>query len=536
MAPVKIDPINVQGRSPQNVQVNQQMSQSVDRVTQMLGALAKAGVQTKVQLDARAAKEEEVYIRGLLANPSLTPEETEEIAGSAKFEVNQMLAKNKQGEILAQDAYLALQDELYTSADPVEARKAIAKSQQDLIERNQITDPRVLAGIHERYAQMAPGLIEETVRARRAAQDSTFIAGVAGDLTKIMRTQGPEATAAEVSVTYQVMRDMGKGDLYGDTVVDTMNTMIEESLNPETGNYEDLDEAIDMLDITIDSLDGQAAPGDIRKLVNARSRAIGLLWEGADSSTADDAFKAEVTSLRKQVDDMVRAGEVVPSSLYARIEEVGALSGNPSLQNSIRSWRQEQRGLSGTPPVQDARQALRREVDAAVADNAAVEVLPGTKNVVYGLSQDAMIAYDMAIAGLPYTDDPVEQAAAAESARAMVRNEYLKKQDTVMDDYRSFLEDTIEGKKSSSLFYTNLDSATLSMAESVILGDTNTDGEVGTAEWGVRDALMRKHFGFSLDDVENQYNAQRLQSARRMQQERRVQGLDVFSPIVPGIR
>ena len=141
-----------------------------DALADTLGVASEATKQGLLMARDRELKD----IESKLSDATLTEAEIQEIEQSAKFPIAGMLARNRRGQLVAEQV---LQDEniseaLAGAADPIEAREILRKAKQRAYERAG-GDAGVLAGINEHLGQVAGPLFQQAAKERRVRREQS---------------------------------------------------------------------------------------------------------------------------------------------------------------------------------------------------------------------------------------------------------------------------------------------------------------------------------------------------------------------------
>lgn len=219
--PVALDKMPVVGGG--TVDVSRPNDSGLHSLANALGV----AVQSAAEIGQVAQANELNRINALMNDATAGPDEIAEIAENAYFPLNKYAAKNRIGEAIIAQNRTAIEDDLASANDPVEARERLRAQQQRLAEN--VNDPAVLVGIREGIAALAPGALNEASRRRRETLNLQKRQAESIIFSDAYTAPESFATAVNNAVYDQTLADPTKVHEVHDTAAQTLlNTMIED--------------------------------------------------------------------------------------------------------------------------------------------------------------------------------------------------------------------------------------------------------------------------------------------------------------------
>jgi hypothetical protein len=364
----------------------------------VLSSAASDGIRLYGENEVRKLKEEEARISDLLSNPSLTPEEAEEIANSAQYRANQMLAQNRQGEALAESKYLEIEQQLEQTADPIEAREMLRRMHQELTSG---ATPGVAAGVSERMSLYQNNVLQAASARRKVRQKEADQVVLSSDFQALV--SNPErfeqfGTVFEAHVSDAIYAKRST-EAVTDSALNTLDAWVAEGAaigreNPRLpGAIAALDTMLDGRGLT--TAKQRKAAGDMREsLINMREREI------SGSTTSEVRSKQALARYERLKSDIARALQNNRPVQSALLEAAWASAEDAQKVSEFDAFMARERGTATTRESIEARRSIG---DIIGRDPMGVLQDPD-------LTHQAESAYDELVGNMQFNANPSERA------------------------------------------------------------------------------------------------------------------------------
>lgn len=241
----------------------------LDALSDALKEIPRAA-QAGIDFAERAAEREVRDNAVLLASPTLTRAEAEEIRNDATFPLARLKAENRMGALRVQEVWSDWEDQLANTADPLEARRKLAELQDKLIKANPNATRGEVDGIRERVSALAEPLLSEASKKRIALRERREAEASDKALTLAIEDGGPEAFVGvlRLQLTEEAVANgdapeiMERAALILDNHVRSLDNPDESGMSPNLDSaYDEVYETIDLaLDVIPASLAEERAP------------------------------------------------------------------------------------------------------------------------------------------------------------------------------------------------------------------------------------------------------------------------------------
>lgn len=227
----------------------------------LVSALA-AQTQSGLNLLQDTMEKEQKVVAEKLSSPLLTKEEINEIEQNAHFPVTQLLARNRKGIFLAEQERAAIEDDLATATDVVDARDRLVKHQARVLEG--VNDAGIAAGVREHFADIGAPLLAEAAKRREVLREVGEREDVNGTMAAAAQKGGTYLSNVIIgAVRDQHMADPSKvSDLHTDAARTIANSYAE---NPDTA-----DEAYQAIDTLLGTPGAIALESDKAKYLRVK--------------------------------------------------------------------------------------------------------------------------------------------------------------------------------------------------------------------------------------------------------------------------
>lgn len=364
----------------------------------VLSSAASDGIRLYGENEVRKLKAEEARISDLLSNPSLTPEEAEEIANSAQYRANQMLAQNRQGEALAEAKYLEIEQQLEQTADPIEAREMLRRMHQELTSE---ATPGVAAGVSERMSLYQNNVLQAASARRKVRQKEADAVVLSSDFQALVAN--PErleqfGTVFEAHVSDAIFANRSTEDVTK-SALNTLDAWVAEGAEVGRSNPR-LRGAIDAIDAMLDgrgltTAEQRKAAGDMREsLINMREREISGSTTGEVSSKM---AKGRYNFVLGQIGRLRQAGEPIPPAM---MEAGWAIASEANMVANFDTFIAREGGTAATRESIEARRSIG---DIIGRDPMGVLMDPD-------LTHQAEMVFDGMVRDMDFVADPAERS------------------------------------------------------------------------------------------------------------------------------
>lgn len=276
-------------------------------------------------------------IEDKLSSPLLSAEEIDEIEEGAMFPIAAMKARNRKGQLFAEETRPEAEDRLAKAQDVVEARKILGELQaRDLARAG--GDAAVQAGIREHYASIAEPLLREASVKRR-------------QLRALEERENRNATlglAARKDGRY--LAEVIAGQVSEETLVDARNVpalhddAVQTIINRYVENPASAASMLDTIDAVLETPGVVSLESDKEKYLNAQR----FIVKGQETLKVEKTDKeirsAEHRAAKQAIFSFVKSG-TAPSS--DAIERLYASAEDPQTAEKWLTELQKQNGTNG---------------------------------------------------------------------------------------------------------------------------------------------------------------------------------------------